>query len=85
MSESQDPAAQAANPPAAEANGQLIVALTTVLILGGLGGLLMVGGLKTEGAAILGSIVGALANSLNSPTGIGNVIRGAVVAKKDPS
>lgn len=71
----------ASPPPAAEANGQLIVALTTVLILGALGGGLIALGLKTEGAAILGSIVGALANSLNSPTGVGNVIRTAVATK----
>lgn len=78
-----DPTVTPPAPPAAEANGQLIVSLATVVILGALGGGLMVGGLKTEGAAILGSIVGALANSLNSPTGIGNVIRGAVTPKKD--
>lgn len=78
------PAVDLPKPPAADANGQLIVSLATVIILGALGGGLILAGMKTEGAAILGSIVGALANSLNSPTGIGNVIRGAATVPAKP-
>lgn len=79
MSEPPSPAAPAAADPApippADANGQLIVSLAIVVILGGIGVGLIFTGLKTEGAAILGSIVGALANALTAPTGIGNVLR----------
>lgn len=61
-----------AKPPAAEANGQLIVALAIVLGLVAVALLLAHAG-KNDTA--VGAIIGALATALNAPTGIGNVLR----------
>ena len=64
-------------PPAAEANGQLIVALAIVV------GLVIVAVLlawQGKNDTAVGAIIGALATALNAPTGIGNVLR-ATVAK----
>lgn len=72
-----EPVTPTPKPPAADANGQLIVSLAIVLVLGALGGGLILVGMKAEGYAVLGTIVGALANSLTAPTGIGNVLRSA--------
>jgi hypothetical protein len=68
-----------AKPPAADVNGQLITAVLIVLVLGGLGGgMLYVGAqlkdLKEVGLG-LGTIIGALANALTSPSGIASVLR----------
>lgn len=79
----------AAPPPAADANGQLIVALAIVIVLGLLGGGLVIAGVldKTSWAAlagIIGTIAGALAQALTAPSGIGNVIRSAKVQSTPP-
>ena len=70
-------------PPAAEANGQLIVALAIVvgLVLIAIG--IMVDMIITKDTTMgvaLGTTVGILGTALNAPTGIGNVIK---QAKKD--
>ena len=62
-------------PPAAEANGQLIVALVIVV------GLVIVGAMlvhQGKNDTAVGAIIGALATALNAPTGIGNVLRATV-------
>lgn len=67
--------------PAADRNGQLIASCITLGILGSVGlGLVAVGWqLKDFGdvGTPLGVVVGALANSLTSPSGIANVLRAA--------
>lgn len=78
------------NVPAADRNGQLIVSCSTVGVLGLLGvGLLVViyqqAGLAASGFVAFGTIIGILGNSLNSPSGIGNVIRSAVTGPKEGS
>lgn len=82
MSESPTPAVIVTTepkPPAADVNGQLIVSVVIVLVLGLLGGgLLLVGyELKDLDKATVGvaTIIGALANSLTAPTGVANVLR----------
>jgi hypothetical protein len=66
-------------PPAAETNGQLIVALAIVAALTVIGiGLLVVGVKSGNWVAIsgaVGTIIGALATALNAPTGIASVLR----------
>jgi hypothetical protein len=65
--------------PAAEANGQLIVALAIVLGLVTIEiGLVVAGYLSGQWAILggpIGVVIGALATALNAPTGIGNVLR----------
>lgn len=71
--------------PKADANGQLIVALAIVAVLGLLGLALIVAALVTQdwssAPAIIGTIVGALATALNAPSGIGNVLRASAAAQ----
>lgn len=66
-------------PPAADVNGQLIVSVMIVVILGLLGvGLLISATLTkdwTQAGVGIGAIIGALGNALNAPSGIGNVLR----------
>lgn len=85
MSEPPTPEAVADKSSAADVNGQLIAALTTLIILGIIGiGLVVVGWALRDFKEVgipLGVVVGALANSLTSPTGIGNVIRAGISAK----
>lgn len=77
--------AVALRPPAAEANGQLIVALAIVVTMGVLGLALVIAGCVTKQWAVamggIGPIVGSLATALNAPTGIANAVR----ASKAPS
>lgn len=65
--------------PAAETNGQLIVALAIVVVLCILAAALVVAGVMTGKwdvlAAPIGTVIGALATALNAPSGIGNVLR----------
>jgi hypothetical protein len=74
----------AAPPAAAETNGQLIVSLTIVIVLGLLGGgLIVAGALGNQWAAlagIIGTIAGALAQALTAPSGIANVLRANTAA-----
>jgi hypothetical protein len=71
--------------PAAERNGQLIVSLAIVGVLGLLGGGLIWAGwaMRDKSLASVGvaTIIGALSNALTAPSGIGNVIRTAVGPK----
>lgn len=72
-------------PPAADTNGQLIVALTTVLIMGtiALGMIVVLFHDKDNKEAWigLGTTVGVLGNSLTAPSGVGSVIRSAAKAQ----
>lgn len=83
MSEAPTPGVSSAAPPvaAAEANGQLIVSLAIVSVLGVLGVGLIIAGCLTGGWATLGTgigtTIGALANALTAPTGVANAIRAA--------
>ena len=65
--------------PAAETNGQLIVALAIVGILAVLGVSLVVAGVMTGKWDVLaggiGTVIGALSTALNAPSGIGSVLR----------
>lgn len=82
------PSAGAPPVPAAEANGQLIVSLTIVVILGLMGLGLIVSGVITREWGVLGggigTVIGALANALTAPTGIGNVLRATGAAADAP-
>lgn len=82
------PVAEPPKPPAAEANGQLIVALATVTGLVGLGIGCIVAAIilkSAEAWVAAGSIIGILGNSLTAPSGIGSVIRAGIAAKTDVS
>jgi hypothetical protein len=65
--------------PAAETNGQLIVALAIVLVFLVVALALVVAGVMTGKWDVLGgpigTVIGALATALNAPSGIGNVLR----------
>lgn len=65
--------------PAAETNGQLIVALAIVAVLGVLAVALVAAAAitgKWDALGIpVGTVIGALATALNAPSGIGNVLR----------
>lgn len=65
--------------PAAEANGQLIVALAIVVALGLIALGLIVAGIITGHWDVLaggiGAAIGAMATALNAPTGISNALR----------
>lgn len=65
--------------PSAETNGQLIVSLAIVAILGFLGLALVVAGVMTGKWDVLaggiGTVIGALGTALNAPSGIGSVLR----------
>jgi len=66
-------------PPAADTNGQLIVSLAIVVVLGLVGiGLIIAGCLTKDWSSLaggIGTVIGALANALTAPTGIANVLR----------
>jgi hypothetical protein len=68
-----------ARPPAAETNGQLIVSLAIVGVLGSVAVGLIVAGCITgkwdQVGTGIGTAIGALATALNAPTGISNMVR----------
>jgi flagellar basal body-associated protein FliL len=65
--------------PAAERNGQLIVSLAIVVVLGVVAIALIIAAMVTKdwtfAAGAVGAIVGALATALNTPSGISNALR----------
>lgn len=71
--------------PSADKNGQLIVSLAIVVVLGTIAVALIVAAKMTHdwtfAAGAIGAIVGALATALNTPTGTPNALR----ASKDPA
>lgn len=75
-------------PPAAETNGQLIVALLIVVMLGILGTFMVIAGAITHEWPVLtggiGTIIGILGTALNTPTGIGNVLRASKAKDQTP-
>lgn len=79
MSESPTPPPDTTKPPAADANGQLIVSLAIVGAMTIMGVGLLVAGLISDKWEILGTgvgtLIGALANALTAPSGISNVVR----------
>lgn len=68
-----------AQPPAADVNGQLIVALAIVGVLCAIAGGLIYAGVVTQKwdvlAGPIGTVIGGLVTALNAPSGIGNVLR----------
>lgn len=77
-----------AKAPAADTNGQLIVSLAIVVVLGLIAtGLIIaaaVTGDWTFAAGAVGAIVGALATALNTPSGISNAIRASAAVNPPP-
>lgn len=75
--------------PAADANGQLIVSLAIVVILGCIALGLIVASAATKdwtfAAGAIGAIIGALATALNAPTGITNVLRAGASTTTPPA
>lgn len=75
--------------PAADVNGQLIVSMAIVIVLGGIAVALIVaaGHNKdwTFAAGAVGAIIGALATALNAPTGITNVLRAGATTPTPPT
>lgn len=71
--------------PAADANGQLIVSMAIVTILGALGIGLVISAVITkdwtQAGVGLGTIIGVLGNALTAPTGIANVLRATTQAQ----
>lgn len=65
--------------PAADKNGQLIVSLAIVAVLGVVAlGLIVAAIVTTDwtfAAGAIGAIIGALATALNTPSGITNALR----------
>lgn len=79
----------AQNIPAADANGQLIVSLAIVVVLGAVALGLIIASAATKdwtfAAGAIGAIIGALATALNAPTGITSALRASAAAKAPPS
>lgn len=74
-----DPSPAPVPVPAADKNGQLIVSLAIVVVLGIVAIALIVAAMVTKdwtfAAGAVGAIVGALATALNTPSGISNALR----------
>lgn len=75
--------------PSADANGQLIVSLAIVVVLGLIALALVIAGTMTGKWDVLaggiGAAIGALATALNAPSGLSNVLRAASTPPPPPS